>query len=488
MITQVVRPRLVGRLLAHFILALAALMLLPLAYGAATGGGDLGALARASLVTALAGAGLRLWAGRPDERELKPREGMLLTALVWLSLSFFGCLPFWFSPYYPHLADAFFESASGFTTTGATVLADVEVLSAPIQLWRCYSQWLGGMGIVLLGVAILPLIGQGGGHLYRAEFSGAKSQRLSIRTREAARALWRIYLTLTLAETLALWLAGMTPFEALCHSFTTLATGGFSTRTASIGAFDSAAIDYIVTFFMLLSGISFIQYYRLVVERDRRTVTGDYELRGYLLILLTATAVISAVLALAHGFAPGAALRAALFQATSILTTTGFATEDYGLWYPLAQMLLLTLMVIGGCTGSTAGGLKVARVVMLGRMIQREFKRMAEPHGVFPVVVNNETLPEQAVQGLLNLIYLSWLMLLGGAAVLTATGVDLLTAISGTIACLFNVGPGLGGVGPAAHYGGLPDLAKWTLAFSMLAGRLEFYTLLLIFTPVFWRR
>jgi len=487
-ITQVVRPRLVGRLLAHFVLALAALMLLPLAYGMAVGGGDLGALAWAALVTALAGFGLRLWAGSPEERELKPREGMLLTALVWLSLSFFGCLPFWFSPYYPNLTDAFFESASGFTTTGATVLADVEVLSAPIQLWRCYSQWLGGMGIVLLGVAILPLIGQGGGHLYRAEFSGAKSQRLSIRTREAARALWRIYFTLTLAETLALWLAGMTPFEALCHSFTTLATGGFSTRTASIGAFDSAAIDYIVTFFMLCSGISFIQYYRLVVERDHRTVTRDYEVRAYLLILLTATAVITAVLALAHEFSPGAALRAALFQVTSILTTTGFATEDYGLWYPLAQMLLLILMVIGGCTGSTAGGLKVARTVMLGRMIQREFKRMAEPHGVFPVVVNNETLPEQAVQGLLNLIYLSWLMLLGAAAVLTATGVDLLTAISGTVACLFNVGPGLGGVGPAGHYGGLPDLAKWTLSISMIAGRLEFYTLLLIFTPVFWRR
>ncbi len=487
-IPPIIRPRLLGRILSHFILALAALMLLPLAYGLATDGGDTGAMGLAALVTGTCGGILRVVAGAPQGHELKVREGILLTALIWLTLCFFGCLPYWFSPHFGGLADAFFESASGFTTTGATVLADVEVLSGPIQLWRCYSQWLGGMGIVLLGVAVLPLIGQGGAHLYRAEFSGAKSQRLAVRTREAARALWGIYLVLTLAETLALWVAGMGPFDALCHSFTTLATGGFSTRTASIAAFDSAAIDYIVAFFMLCSGISFIQYYRLLVERDRRSVTGDYELRAYLSITLAATAVLIVVLLLAHGFSPGDALRAALFQVTSILTTTGFTTEDYTAWYPLAQILLLTLMFVGGCTGSTAGGLKVARVVMLGRVIQREFKRMAEPHGVFPVVVNNESIPEHAIQGLLNLVYLAWLTLLGGAVVLAATGVDLLTAFSATVACLFNIGPGFNAVGPLSNYGDLAAVAKWTLSLCMIAGRLEIYTLLLIVTPVFWRR
>jgi trk system potassium uptake protein len=485
---SIIRPRLVGRILSHFILALAALMLVPLGYALATRGGDTASLALAALVTGLCGGVMRAVSGAPVDRELKVREGILLTALVWLSLCFFGCLPYWFSPYFAGLTDAFFESASGFTTTGATVLGEVEALSDPIQLWRCYSQWLGGMGIVLLGVAVLPLIGQGGAHLYRAEFSGAKSQRLAVRTREAARALWRIYLVLTLAETLALWLAGMRPFDALCHSFTTLATGGFSTRSASIAAFDSEVIDYIVTFFMVCSGVSFIQYYRLVVERDHKRVTADYEWRAYLLILLAATAVLTGVLLLAHEFKPEAALRAALFQVTSILTTTGFATEDYSTWYPLAQILLLCLMFVGGCTGSTAGGLKVARAVMLGRVIQREFKRMAEPHGVFPVLVNNESIPEHAIQGLLNLVYLAWLTMLGGAVVLAATGVDLLTAFSATVACLFNIGPGLNAVGPVNHYGDLSGLAKWTLSFCMIAGRLEIYTLLLIFTPVFWRR
>ena len=488
MIPASVRPRLVGRILARFILALSALMLIPLAFGVLTAGKDLAALGASVVITALCGFAVLLFARDSPESEIKPREGILLTALVWISLCFFGCLPFYFSPYFDSFTAAFFEAASGFTTTGATVLSDVEQLSAPIQLWRCFTQWFGGMGIVLLGIAILPLIGQGGTHLYRAEFSGAKSQRLATRTAETARALWRIYLVLTLTEALALWLAGMSGFDAVCHSFTTLATGGFSTRTESIAAYQSASIDYIVCFFMICSGISFVQYYRLLVERDRRSAVGDYELRTYLLFLVVATAVIAITLVSEQTFDPEPAFRAALFQVASILTTTGFATHDYTTWYPLAQILLLTLMFIGGCTGSTAGGIKVARAVMLGRVIQREFKRMAEPHGVFPVTLNDETIPEYAIQGLLNLVYLSWMMLLAGSVVLAATGVDVLTAISATVACLFNIGPGLGAVGPAGHYGQLPDLAKWTLAFCMIAGRLEFYTLLLIFTGVFWRR
>ena len=488
MTPAVVEPRTVGWILGQFILGLAAVMLIPLGYALVGDRDNLGVLTLSILVTAVAGGALLLLSHSRPRRELKLREGILVAALVWASMCLFGSLPFYFSPYFPSFTDAFFESASGFTTTGATVLADVEVLSPTIQLWRHFSQWVGGMGIVLLGVAILPLLGQGGVHLYRAEFSGAKSQRLTPRVVESAQALWKIYLTLTLLEILALHWAGMDMLDAVCHAFTTVATGGFSTQTESIGAFRSPVIHYIIIVFMLLSGISFIQHYRLWVERDPRAVAGDYELRFYLLILVAASAVVAAVLIVRNTLEGEDAVRAALFQVTSILTGTGYVTENYATWYPLSQLILLILMFIGGCTGSTTGGLKVSRIVLLGRVVDREFRRMAEPQGVFTVRLNGEPVPELAIQGLLNLVYLAWLVNFLACLALAATGVDVLTSLAAVAACVFNVGPGLAGVGPAEHYGHLPTLAKWVLAFCMIAGRVEFYTLLVIFTASFWRR
>jgi len=362
------------------------------------------------------------------------------------------------------------------------------MLSRPIQLWRCFSHWLGGMGIVLLGLAILPLVGQGGMYLYRAEFSGAKSQRLTPRVLETTKALWKIYILLTLLAILALWLAGMDGFEAVCQSFSTLGTGGFSTRTASIAGFDSALIEYIIIVFMLLSGMSFILHYRLWIERQPRSLWSDYELRGYLLLLLGATAIIASVLLWKNHMGGEQAFRAALFQVTSIITTTGFVTDDYAAWYPLCQLTLFMLMFVGGCTGSTAGGIKVARVLFLSRVVDREFRRMAEPQGVFTIHLGGETTPEPAVNGLLNLVYLSWLVIIFAWLLLTALGVDLLTSLSAVVACVFNVGPGLGGVGPLNTYEQLPDMAKWILSLCMIAGRLEFYTLLVILTRPFWQR
>ena len=484
----VVEPRIVGWLLGQFITALAAVMLIPLGYGVLTGGGGLRALTLSMVITALAGGFLMALSHRRPEREIKQREGILVVVLIWMGICFFGCLPYFFSPWFPNLTDAFFESASGFTTTGATVLERVEVLSPPIQLWRCFSHWLGGMGIVLLGLAILPLVGQGGMYLYRAEFSGAKSQRLTPRVLETTKALWKIYILLTLLEIIALWLAGMDGFEAVCQSFSTLGTGGFSTRTASIAGFDSPLIDYIIIVFMLLSGMSFIQHYRLLVERQLRSFWTDYELRSYLLLLLGATAIIASVLLWKNHMEGEQAFRAALFQVTSILTTTGFVTNDYAAWYPLCQLTLFMLMFVGGCTGSTAGGIKVARVMFLSRIVDREFRRMAEPQGVFTIRLGGETTPEPAVNGLLNLVYLSWLVIIFAWLLLTALGVDLFTALSAVVACIFNVGPGLGGVGPMNTYAQLPDMAKWILSLCMIAGRLEFYTLLVILTKPFWRR
>ena len=325
----VVEPRIVGWLLGQFITALAAVMLIPLGYGVLTGGGGLRALALSIVITALAGGFLMALSHRRPEREIKQREGILVVVLIWMGICFFGCLPFFFSPWFPNLTDAFFESASGFTTTGATVLDRVEVRSPSIQLWRCFSHWLGGMGIVLLGLAILPLVGQGGMYLYRAEFSGAKSQRLTPRVFETTKALWKIYILLTLLEIIALRLAGMDGFEAVCQSFSTLGTGGFSTRTASIAGFDSPLIEYIIIVFMLLSGMSFIQHYRLLIERQLRSFWTDYELRSYLLLLLGATAIITSVLLSKNHMGGEQAFRAALFQVTSILTTTGFVKIDF---------------------------------------------------------------------------------------------------------------------------------------------------------------
>jgi len=483
----VIRYAAVGYVLGQFLLALAVSLLLPLGWAVVFREPGAGDFALSALLTALAGAGILAAVKRP-ERDLSQREGLLMVIATWFAVSLFGGLPFYLSPAFSGVTDAFFEAASGFTTTGATVLADVEVLPEPLQLWRCFTHWLGGMGVVLLGIAILPLVGHGGMQLYRAEFSGAKSEKLKPRIAETAVALWKIYLALTVVEVVALRLAGLSVFEALCHAFSTLGTGGFSSRTASIAGFGSPLVEYIVVVFMLLAGISFIQHYRLWIEQRPRAVWADFELRGYLLVAAGATALIAFVLRVGESYAPEHAFRASLFQVSSILTTTGFVTENFEVWHPLPQGLLLALMFVGGCTGSTAGGLKVARLVLLARVVSREFKRMVEPRGVFAVRLGGQVVAENTIQSLLNLVYLAFVVFWVSALVLTALGVDVLTSIAAVAASMFNIGPGLGAVGPLDNYGHLPALGKWVLALCMIAGRLEFYTLLVILSPAFWRR
>ena len=482
-----IHHRAVAHALGHFLLILAGSMLLPIAWGLWHRQAGVSPLMTACLVTVAAGVALKLLFHR-HARELSQRDALMLTVLIWFGVSAFGALPFYLSPYYPTFTDAFFEAASGFTTTGATVLADVEVLPEPIQFWRCFSHWLGGMGIVLLVIAVLPLVGHGGMLLYRAEFSGAKSERLRPRVAETAVALWKIYVLLSVAEYAALRLAGMDAFEAMCHTFSTLGTGGFSSRTASVGGFGSPAIEWIITFFMLMAGISFVQHYRLFMERRPRAFFRDFEIRAYLLLAALATGAVFASLVWQSGYEPARAIRASAFQVSSILTTTGFATEDFEKWAPVAHVILLGLMYVGGCTGSTAGGVKVSRLVLLARVVSREFKRMVERKGVFAVRLGGQAIPEPVIQSLLSLIYLALLVNAVGVVILAATGVDLLTSVASVVACMFNIGPGFGDVGPAEHYGHLPAIGKWTLSTAMIAGRLEFYTLIVILTPPFWRR
>jgi trk system potassium uptake protein TrkH len=476
-----------GHILGQFLLFLAASMLLPVAWAVFTGGGGLGALVWSVLLTVAAGGSLLAVLPAP-EQDLKQREALLLVVLAWALATAFGALPFLFSGYFTGVTDAFFESASGFTTTGATILISVEVLPEPIQLWRCFTHWLGGMGIVLLGLAILPLVGHGGMSLYRAEFSGAKSEKLKPRIAETARSLGKLYIVFTVVQAVALRLVGMSWFESLCHTFSTLGTGGFSTRNASVGGFQSPEVEWIIIVFMLAAGLSFVQHYHLFVERRPRTFFGDFEVRAYLVIALVSFALVAPSLVWFNGYEVHRAVRGAAFQVSSILTTTGFGTENFELWYPLAQMLLLGLMFVGGCTGSTAGGLKVSRLVLLARVVGREFRRMVERHGVFTVRLGGRVVPEVTIQSLLNLIYLALVVLAVSCLLLAAQGVDMLTSIAATVACMFNIGPGFGTVGPAENYAHLPAFSKWVLMICMVAGRLEFYTLIVILTPDFWKK
>lgn len=477
----------IARAIGHFLLILAGTMLLPVVWGVAFRQPGWQPLLWSAAATGAAGVSLVI-AFRRQARELSQRDALMLTVLLWFSVSAFGALPFYLTPYYPSYTDAFFEAASGFTTTGATVLGDVEVLPEPIQLWRCFSHWLGGMGIVLLAIAVLPLVGHGGMLLYRAEFSGAKSERLKPRVTETAIALWKIYLLLTVAEYAALRLAGMTGFEAACHAFSTLGTGGFSSRTASVAGFQSPLIEWIIIAFMFLAGVSFVQHYRVLMERQVRGLFRDFEVKAYALLAVLTTAIIFITLVWQSGYAPGHAFRAASFQVAAIITTTGFATEDFEQWVPLAQVILFGLMYVGGCTGSTAGGLKIARIVLLARVVAREFKRMVERKGVFAVRLGGQAVPEPVIQSLLSLVYLALLVNAVGVVILAAAGVDMLTALAAVVASMFNIGPGFGSVGPVENYGHLPGIAKWTLSTAMIAGRLEFYTLIVILTPAYWRR
>jgi trk system potassium uptake protein TrkH len=475
------------RLLGFFVLGIGVSLIIPL--GFALWEADEGVL---PLFLALA-AGLSAGAAgafllHPEPHEINRREGVLFVVLAWVAAVSLGALPYFLSPYFPSFTDSFFESISGFTTTGATILADIEGLPRSLLLWRALTHWLGGMGIIVLGIAILPLLGTGGMELYRAEFSGAHSEKVKPRIAETALALWKIYVAFTLVEYVALRMAGMTSFDAVCHAFATMATGGFSTKATSIESFNSPTIEYVITIFMIIAGINFTQHYRLLVERKPRSFLRDPEIRHYVGAIVLAVIAVSAVLMIHSATSLADSVRLSLFQVASIITTTGFTSADFELWAPFAQFVLLVLMFIGGCTGSTAGGMKTARIVMLLRVVGREFKRMVERRGVFAVRFGGQAVSENTIASVLNLVYLAFIINFVACLVLTASGVDLMTAFSAVAASMFNIGPGLGSVGPAENYAHLPSIVKWVLSFCMLAGRLEFYTVLVIFTPMFWRK
>ena len=475
--------KIVGLLLALFSLTMVPPIVVSAVYE------DQAAAPFASAFLLILGAGLALWLPvRQVKRELRVQDGFLVVVMFWVALGISGSVPLLLAERPTlALADAVFESVSGLTTTGATVIVGIDELPRSILFYRQQLQWLGGMGIIVLAVAILPMLGVGGMQLYRAETPGPiKDAKLTPRITETAKALWYIYLTLTAACALAYWLAGMSGFDALVHSFSTIAIGGFSTHDASLAFFDSPAIDATAIVFMAVSGVNFALHFTAWRSRSIRGYLNDSELRAYVALLASVALATSAYLYLSGTFSSAAsALRFGVFQTVSISTTTGYTTAGYHTWPSFLPVLLLFASFAGGCAGSTGGGLKVIRVVLLIKQGMREITRLIHPNAQVPIKVGGAPTPYRVVDAVWGFfaIYVATFAVIMLA--LMANGLDQITAFSATAACMNNLGPGLGDV--AAHYGGLGSGAKWILSAAMLLGRLEIFTLLVILTPAFWR-
>ena len=425
---------------------------------------------------------------RKQRGDLKAREGFLIVVLFWLVLGSFGSLPLIFLEE-PNLsiADSVFESFSGLTTTGATVLTGIEYLPKAILFYRQQLQWLGGMGIIVLAVAVLPMLGVGGMQLYRAETPGpVKDSKMTPRIADTAKHLWYIYVSLTAACTLAYWAAGMNWFDAICHAFSTIAIGGFSTYDASIGHFNSPLINIICVVFLLIAAVNFSLHYAAVANKNFRVYWRDPELKVFLFIQTCLVLLCFFVLTSAGIYtSTDQAFDQALFQAVSISTTAGFATDSFSQWPVFLPILLIFSSFIGGCAGSTGGGMKVVRVFLLYLQGIRELNRLVHPRAIYSIKLGRKALPDKVVEAVWGFFSAYALVFVIIMLCLLATGMDNITAFSATAACLNNLGPGLGDV--AAHFGDITDTAKWILTLAMVFGRLEIFTLLVLFTPTFWR-
>ncbi|MFW6180160.1 MAG: TrkH family potassium uptake protein [Spirochaetota bacterium] len=418
---------------------------------------------------------------------LSTRDGFLLVTLSWLSSAFFSSLPFYLSGAVPRFVDCFFEAMSGYTTTGASILTDIESLPASILFWRSLTHWLGGMGIVVLTVAILPLLGIGGLQLIRAEAPGPTMDKITPKVTATAKILWFIYLGFTAAETLLLAAGGMSLFDAFTHTFGTLATGGFSPRNLSVGHYDSPFIHVVITVFMLAAGTNFIIYFKLLTGRFRSVFT-DTELKVYLGTFAVAAAGIALSL-WGRVYADfGTSLRYAGFQAATILTTTGYVTADYTRWPRAAQAILFLLMFIGGSAGSTGGGVKVIRIVTLFKQGWSELKKLIYPRGMFTVRLSGSAVSQEVVYAISGFVFLYLFILLVTTLVVASGGNDILTSLATSLVTLGNIGPGFGKIGPSGNYAFYPDHIKWFLSFIMMTGRLEIYTVVVLLTPTFWKR
>jgi trk system potassium uptake protein TrkH len=420
------------------------------------------------------------------ETDLGYRDGFAVVVFSWLGLAFLGALPFYFSGSMDSFVDCLFESMSGFTTTGSTILSRVEVLPESVLFWRALTHWLGGMGIIVLTLAILPLLGIGGMQLFQAEMPGPTKDRLAPRIQDTARILWSVYVLFTLTEIFLLVLGDVSFFDAVCHAFATLATGGFSTHTASVGFFNSVYIESVIIFFMFMAGVNFSLHYQGLRGR-LSSYWQNEEFRFYLFLTAVSIFIVVIINLVYKTYGSiGEALRTGFFQVISILTTTGFGTADFDQWPPACKILLVSLMFVGGCAGSTGGGIKHVRLLLFFKYARLQLRNLVHPQSVGTIKLGKAKVPREILISILGFfaLYIAFFFL--ATLVVTSLGVDIVTGSTAVVATLNNIGPGLNLVGPVQHYGHLPALAKVVLTFCMLAGRLELYTVAVLLTPDFW--
>ncbi|MBS0011838.1 MAG: TrkH family potassium uptake protein [Bacteroidales bacterium] len=449
------------------------------------GEGDFIALAVSTAITLAAGLVLS-YLFRNHNSSIGKREGYLIVTGAWMVFTLFGSLPFIIGSAIPSYTDAFFETMSGFTTTGATILTDIETMAHGLLYWRSMTQWLGGMGIIVLSLAILPVLKIGSMQLFSAEMPGPTTDKLHPKIRETAKRLWAIYLAFTLTEAVLLKFGGMSFFDAICHSFTTMATGGYSTKNASIAAFDSAYIHYVIIIFMIIGGTNFALIYFGLHGKLKKIISND-EFKFYIALLLVFTMGVATVLYFSHGHAFEESFRNAVFQVVSIVTTTGYVTADYMMWGPFLILVIFMLMFTGGSAGSTGGGIKMVRLLLLAKNSRLELRRLIHPSAVIPVRLNHKAVPQNVLYNVLAFIVFYFLITGISAMIISAMGYDLASSFSSVAATLGNIGPGLASVGPAMNYAHFPVFGKWFLSFLMLLGRLELFTVLVLFTKWFYK-
>lgn len=474
--------RMIGFVLGRILLVEAGLLTLPLAVALLY---REPAMPWLITMAALVVCGALLSFRKPERTALYAKDGFVAVALAWIVMSAFGALPFVFSGDIPRYVDAFFETVSGFTTTGATILTEVEHLSRSGLFWRSFTHWVGGMGVLVFVMAILPMSDGHTMHILRAEMPGPTAGKLVSRMSDTAKILYGIYFVMTAVMILLLVLGGMDLFDACIHAFGTAGTGGFSSRNASVGAYNSAYIDIVTGIGMLAFGVNFNLYFFLLVRRFREVLRSE-ELWVYLGIVAASTAAIAAnILSLYDSV--GTALRHTFFQVSSVITTTGYATVDFGQWPVFSKTVLVLLMFVGGCAGSTAGGLKVTRIVTLAKAAVMDMRKMLHPNAVINVRMEGRALPEKQVRGVQAYLSIYILILCGSWLLLSLAGFDELTTFTAVVTCINNVGPGLNMVGPTGNFGFFAPWAKLLLSFDMLAGRLELFPMLLLFAPSIWR-
>ena len=488
--TRTFNTRMVFRTMGALLLIEAVFMALALGVSLWYGEADSGVFLLSTIITLLAGM-IGLLVGRHAESRMGEREGYVIVAMVWVVFSAFGLMPYYLSGQVPSLTDAWFESMSGFTTTGATIIPDLEVITHGLLFWRSLTQWIGGMGIIVLSIAILPIFGLNGMQLYAAEVTGLTYEKLSPRIADTAKMMWSIYLLLTITEVLALWLCGMNVFDAVCHSFSTIATGGFSTHNNSLEYYDSAAIHYTVTLFMFISGINFVLLIYLLRGKARNLLQ-DEEVRWYSVAVALFAVALTLGLYIARpgwsGVEMERAFRDSLFTVISSMTSTGYTISDYMYWPVVAWVVIFFLMLTGACAGSTAGGIKWVRLAIIMKNGVAEFQRRIHPNAIIPVKLNEKAVPQQTINNIMAFLIFYVFIIVITVVIFCARGVNFDESIGAAVSAIGNVGISIGQFGPAGTYAEFPMVAKWVMSFVMLIGRLEIFTVLLLFTRALWRK